>query len=73
MLAHVLRDGETEGGARYWGRTDVALSAEGWQQMRAAVGNRSGLSGPYAERAQPSVNLTKCILLPLRRRAVAKN
>jgi alpha-ribazole phosphatase len=37
MLVHLLRHGDTEGGARYWGVTDVALSAKGWQQMRAAV------------------------------------
>ncbi|MFZ0006897.1 MAG: histidine phosphatase family protein, partial [Steroidobacteraceae bacterium] len=41
MLVHVLRHGETEGGARYWGRTDVALSARGWEQMRAAVAGHS--------------------------------
>lgn len=37
MLVHVMRHGETEGGARYWGITDVALSKQGWQQMHAAV------------------------------------
>jgi alpha-ribazole phosphatase len=37
VLAHLLRHGEPEGGARYWGRIDVALSSQGWQQMRAAV------------------------------------
>lgn len=36
----LLRHGETEGGARYWGATDVALSAKGWQQMRAAIGGK---------------------------------
>jgi alpha-ribazole phosphatase len=41
MLVHLLRHGETEGGARHWGGTDVALSARGWQQMRAAVAGRS--------------------------------
>ena len=41
MLAHLLRHGETEGGARYWGRTDVPLSSRGWQQMRTAVTGRS--------------------------------
>lgn len=40
-MLHLLRHGETERGARYWGWTDIALSAAGWQQMRAAV---SGLS-----------------------------
>jgi alpha-ribazole phosphatase len=41
MLVHLLRHGETDGGARYWGSMDVALSPKGWQQMRAAV---AGLS-----------------------------
>jgi alpha-ribazole phosphatase len=41
MLVHLLRHGETCGGARYLGETDVALSAKGWQQMRAAVAGRS--------------------------------
>ena len=41
MLAHLLRHGETEGGARYWGRMDVPLSSRGRQQMRAAVTGRS--------------------------------
>jgi alpha-ribazole phosphatase len=37
MRAQLLRHGETEGGARYFGSTDVGLSATGWQQMRATV------------------------------------
>jgi alpha-ribazole phosphatase len=37
MLVHLLRHGETEGGARFWGGKDVALSPKGWEQMRAAV------------------------------------
>jgi alpha-ribazole phosphatase len=41
LLVHLLRHGETEGGARYWGTTDVALSWKGWRQMRAAVAGRS--------------------------------
>ena len=41
MLVHLLRHGETEGGAHYWGATDVALSSHGWQQMRTAVAGRS--------------------------------
>ena len=36
-----LRHGETCAAGRYCGRTDVALSARGWQQMRAAVAGRS--------------------------------
>ena len=37
MLVHLLRHGQTEGGARYWGGMDVALSSKGWLQMRTAV------------------------------------
>jgi alpha-ribazole phosphatase len=40
MRVHLLRHGETEGGARHWGGTDVALSWKGWRQMRAAVAGR---------------------------------
>lgn len=41
MLLQLLRHGETAGGARYWGATDVALSWNGWRQMRAAVAGQS--------------------------------
>jgi alpha-ribazole phosphatase len=41
VVIYLLRHGETEGGPRYLGGTDVALSARGWQQMRAAVAGRS--------------------------------
>lgn len=41
MRVHLLRHGETEGGARYWGGIDVALSWKGWRQMRAAVAGQS--------------------------------
>jgi alpha-ribazole phosphatase len=41
MLVHLLRHGETEGGARYWGGIDVALNWKGWRQMRAAVAGQS--------------------------------
>lgn len=34
-----LRHGKTEGGARYWGRTDVALAADGLRQMEEATAN----------------------------------
>jgi alpha-ribazole phosphatase len=37
MLVHLLRHGETEGGVRYWGGMDVALSSRGWLQMSTAV------------------------------------
>lgn len=35
----LLRHGEVDGGERYRGSTDDALSARGWEQMRAAVGD----------------------------------
>jgi len=41
MRVHLLRHGETEGGARYCGGIDVALSWKGWRQMRAAVAGQS--------------------------------
>lgn len=41
MRVHLLRHGETEGGARYWGGVDVALSWKGWRQMRAAVAGQT--------------------------------
>lgn len=37
-LVALLRHGETEGGARFCGSTDVPLTPLGWQQMRAAAG-----------------------------------
>jgi alpha-ribazole phosphatase len=41
MRIHLLRHGEVQGGSRYWGETDVALSKIGWQQMRAAVAGQT--------------------------------
>ncbi|MFA7242016.1 MAG: histidine phosphatase family protein [Sulfuricellaceae bacterium] len=40
-ITHIslLRHGETEGGLRYRGSTDDALSLRGWEQMWAAVGD----------------------------------
>ncbi|MDP2783353.1 MAG: histidine phosphatase family protein [Sulfurimicrobium sp.] len=37
-VIHLLRHGETEGGPRYRGSTDDALTPRGWAQMWAAVG-----------------------------------
>lgn len=37
-LIDLLRHGEPEGGSKYRGQSDDPLSARGWQQMRAAVG-----------------------------------
>jgi len=36
---HLLRHGETEGGPRYRGSSDDALTPLGWQQMETAVGD----------------------------------
>ncbi len=41
MTIELLRHGQTEVQARYLGSTDIALSRNGWQQMRAAVAGRS--------------------------------
>jgi alpha-ribazole phosphatase len=41
MRVHLLRHGEPEGGALFWGAIDVALSAKGWEQMRATVAGRA--------------------------------
>lgn len=38
MILDLLRHGETERGGGFRGRIDDALTAEGWRQMRAAVG-----------------------------------
>lgn len=38
----LLRHGACEGGHIYRGRTDVALSAQGWQQMEQALGAGGG-------------------------------
>jgi alpha-ribazole phosphatase len=38
MILDLLRHGETEAGGGFRGRIDDALTAEGWRQMRAAVG-----------------------------------
>jgi len=35
----LLRHGETEGGQRYCGTTDILLTAAGWDQMWGTVGN----------------------------------
>jgi len=39
-LIDLMRHGEPVGGSRYRGQIDDPLSATGWEQMRAAVGNR---------------------------------
>lgn len=39
MRIDLLRHGETVGGSRYRGSRDDALTAEGWEQMRRALGD----------------------------------
>lgn len=67
MLVHLLRHGETRGGARYWGGTDVALSSHGWQQMSTAVAGRSWdliMSSPLQRCAAFAEALAKKLAVP---------
>lgn len=41
----LLRHGETEGGSRYRGSTDDPLTATGWDQMWATVGEKNSWQG----------------------------
>jgi alpha-ribazole phosphatase len=69
MLVHLLRHGETEGGARHWGGTDVALSPRGWQQMRDAVAGRSWdliVSSPLRRCAAFAETLARALGVPCR-------
>jgi alpha-ribazole phosphatase len=69
MPVHLLRHGETEGGTRYWGGTDVALSEHGWQQMRAAVAGRSWefiVSSPLRRCAEFARTLAREVGAPCR-------
>jgi alpha-ribazole phosphatase len=69
MLVHVLRHGETEGGARYWGGIDVALSWKGWRQMRAAVAGQSWdliVSSPLRRCAAFAEALARELAVPCR-------
>ncbi|HUH37007.1 MAG TPA: histidine phosphatase family protein [Spongiibacteraceae bacterium] len=42
MTLDLLRHGACEGGEIFRGSTDVALSAEGWEQMHAAIADLTG-------------------------------
>jgi alpha-ribazole phosphatase len=55
-LIDLIRHGEPVGGSRYRGQIDDPLSATGWQQMRAAVGQ-----GPYPWEAIVSSPLSRCL------------
>ena len=65
----LLRHGEVEGGERYRGSTDDALSARGWEQMRAAVGDACAweciISSPLKRCAEFAVELAERHALPL--------
>lgn len=65
----LLRHGETEGGERYRGSTDDVLTAHGWQQMRAAVGEAcpwtSIVSSPLKRCAEFAAEMAQRHALPL--------
>lgn len=70
--AHIyfLRHGETEGGSRFNGSTDVELSEKGLAQMWAAVENQSGwdciISSPLKRCADFSYGLQQQYNIPLK-------
>jgi len=69
MLVQLLRHGETDGGARYCGLTDVALSALGWHQMRTAIAERSWdviVSSPLRRCAAFAETLARELAVPCR-------
>ncbi len=65
----LLRHGEVEGGARLCGRSDVALSAHGLQQMHAAVSGRAEwdriISSPLRRCALFATELATRLAIPL--------
>jgi len=72
LLLHLMRHGETAGGARYWGATDVALSWRGWRQMRAAVAGQSWdliVSSPLRRCAPFAEALARELNVPCRQEA----
>lgn len=66
----LLRHGACEGGEIFRGSSDVALSEEGWRQMRAALEHESGwdlvLSSPLQRCARFAEELAQNRQLPLR-------
>ena len=66
---YLLRHGETQGGSRYNGSTDVALSERGWSQMRAVVENEACwdrvISSPLSRCAQFARRLQRQNNIPL--------
>ncbi len=66
---HLLRHGETQGGSRFNGSTDVALSEHGWSQMQAAVENENKwdriISSPLSRCADFAQTLKQQLAIPL--------
>lgn len=62
-LIDLMRHGEPQGGRRYRGQVDDPLSEKGWQQMRAAVGDRHPwqhiVSSPLSRCAEFAHELSK--------------
>ncbi len=68
-VVDIMRHGEPEGGRRYRGQVDDPLSAEGWRQMRAAVGDhhpwQAVVTSPLVRCADFSVELAGRWVLPV--------
>lgn len=66
---YLLRHGETQGGPRYNGSTDVALSERGWSQMQATVETEDCwdrvISSPLSRCAHFAQSLQKQNNIPL--------
>ncbi len=66
---YLLRHGETQGGSRYNGSTDVALSERGWSQMQATVETEDCwdrvISSPLSRCAHFAQSLQKQNNIPL--------
>ena len=66
---YLLRHGETQGGSRFHGSTDVSLSEHGWSQMWAAVENESDwnriISSPLLRCADFSLSLKQQHDIPI--------
>lgn len=69
-LIHLLRHGETEGGAGFYGSTDNPLTNRGWTQMWAAVQNKAShcdriITSPLKRCADFSRRLSNLHAIPL--------
>jgi alpha-ribazole phosphatase len=68
-LVECLRHGETEGGRRFCGSTDVALTPRGWQQMCAATDTRAWdliIGSPLRRCAEFAIQLASRLAIPCR-------